>query len=105
MMKGAQELGGTLEVLIHRGEGFEMEGEMMQRLADQIVEGLLRSGLGARKVTGAQLGGRSSENRPGDQPIRFRVSGGGRERANGFDPSRHMPSWKNHGQNMDKRRV
>lgn len=99
MMKGVQELTGTLEVLIHQGQGFEMEPEQMQMQTDKIVEGLLKTGLGTRRITSTELERNGSDSRPAAQPVSFRTRDGSRAKAKRFDPSRHRPSWKPPSQN------
>lgn len=99
VMKGVQELRGTLEVLIHQGQGFEMEPEQMQMQTDKIVEGLLKTGLGTRRITSTELERNGSDSRPAAQPVSFRTRDGSRAKAKRFDPSRHRPSWKTPTQN------
>ncbi len=89
-MQGVQELGGTLEILVHAAHGWDMESIEMQKQADAIIDGLLKAGLGTRRVTARDL---ERDVQPRAKTVTSRQRDGSRATPRPFDSSRYKPSW------------
>lgn len=97
MMQGAQELGGTLEILIRQAYGWELTPAKMRVQSDRIIDSLLKSGLGTRriKVTALeQLEQSVSQPAATSRLITPRPRDHSRSKpSKPFNPSTHKPSW------------
>jgi len=97
MMQGAQELGGTLEVLIRQAYGWELTPAAMREQSDKIIDSLLKSGLGTRRIKVTpleQLEKSVSQSTATSRLITPRSCDHSRSKpSQPFNPSTHKPSW------------
>jgi len=100
MMQDAQELGGTLEVLIRQAYGWELTPAEMRQQSDRIIDSLLQSGLGTRKIKVPapeqleQLEQSVSKPATATRPTTSRGRDFSRPKpAQSLNPSTYKPSW------------
>ncbi|KAK5954477.1 hypothetical protein OHC33_004199 [Knufia fluminis] len=93
-MQAAQELGGTFEVMVHHAHGFDLEPTVLQNHADLVVDALMKSGLGTRRINSNELRRlNKSVSTPAVGPITPRSRENNRAKQKPFNPSMYRPSW------------
>jgi len=97
-MSGVEELGGTLEILVHRAYGFDLRPADMQKDTDKLIDALLRSGMATGMTSSRELD--QNFYQPVAEPITPWAQDCSRGAYRPFDPSRYRPSWSTTSQKL-----